>query len=426
MFRFQLSRVWHGHPQGVSHRYDGEAVTRRLGPATHERVGTHHGAEPAAPPRVIAEIHGLGSDDCFAGSGHGLALHRHVPTHLLHNQRHLVGDEADVCRRVGQHREAASLAGGGHEQEGLVHLDDGLVHLAAAEVDRAALGEALNAGGKGRQVLRVLTAEPGRGAQREAVAGQHGGLLHVDHAPGQVVDEPVEMAVGHRGALQRLLGGMHVHWLSPSCGKSGLVGSAGGWCGLAWPCFPPFSDRPSRQPCRKADITLRAFSGERGLATGAASGCRAAESLSWGARLICRTRCGRPFSVSPLCAPTGCASGCKSSGAVTSEGDGAPAFVPFPLDGTAAGGRGTVPGQATAGGTVTSLATGGGTVTSRAAAGGAVTSRTSRPGAGGATTSRIGGRGMVPSRAGGASRTAAPSPGTTRASGIRTTASTPP
>src|ERR1700728_1278495 len=273
--------------------------------------------------------------------------------HLLHYQRHFVGDEPDVCLRVGQDREAASLAGCGNEQEGLVHLDDRLVHLAATEVECAALGEALNAGGKGRQVLRVLTAEPGRGAQGEAIPGQHGSLLHVSYAPGQVVDKPVEMAVGHRGLMQRLRGSVHVHWLSPSCGRSGLVGGAGGWCGPEWPCFPPFSDRPSRQPCRKADITLRAFSGERGLATGSASGCAAAASRSWGARLICGPRGGRPFSVSPVSAPTGCASSCNSSGAVTSEGDGAPAFVPFPSDGTAAGGGGTVTGQATAGGTVT-------------------------------------------------------------------------
>src|SRR3984885_8990983 len=50
----------------------------------------------------------------------------------------------------------------------------------------------------------------------------------------------------------------------PPAGSRGGGGGGGGGGGLPWPCSPPFSDRPSRQPCRKADITLRAFSGERG------------------------------------------------------------------------------------------------------------------------------------------------------------------
>src|SRR5262249_43559151 len=103
--------------------------------------------------------------------------------------------------------------------------------------------------------------------------------------------------VGPRGPLQRLLAGeVHVHCCSLSCGRS--VRS------VSWSDSP--SARPRRQPRWKADITLRAVSGDRGAAAGAGGG--AVGSRSCGARFCWRIRGGSPFSVSPNLEPDGGAS----------------------------------------------------------------------------------------------------------------------
>src|SRR6266498_2471027 len=73
----------------------------------------------------------------FASIRRGPAVDRRVPAQALDDQGHLVGNEADVGLRSGEHGEAASVSGGGHEQETPFHLDDGLLDLAAIEAARA-------------------------------------------------------------------------------------------------------------------------------------------------------------------------------------------------------------------------------------------------------------------------------------------------
>jgi predicted nuclease of predicted toxin-antitoxin system len=145
---------------------------------------------------------GTAASHRFGRSGRLAAIDRQVPPHLLDDQGHLVRDQPDVDLGGGQDGQAASLSGGGDEQEPPVHLDDGLLHVAGAEALRTAVGQALQPGSEGREMLGVLTAQGGRGTEDEAVPGENGRALDVDHAPGQVVEEPVEVAVGGRGRLQ--------------------------------------------------------------------------------------------------------------------------------------------------------------------------------------------------------------------------------
>ena len=108
----------------------------------------------------------------------------------LDQQGHLVGDLADVGVGVGEDGEAAAVAGGRDEEEGLVELDDGLADAARLEVAADALGEAVEAGGDGGQVLAVLPGEVLGDAGRQSVAGEHECLADAADA----------VAPGRRGA----------------------------------------------------------------------------------------------------------------------------------------------------------------------------------------------------------------------------------
>src|SRR5215470_348153 len=114
----------------------------------------------------------------------------------LDQDRHLIGDEAHVSRGWAEHGQAASLAGRGHEQEEVVHLDDGLANAAAAEVLAGAPRQALEACRHGGQVLGVLAGESLRGPDGEAVAGQDEGLVDLVDPGDEIVKEPAQVGFG--------------------------------------------------------------------------------------------------------------------------------------------------------------------------------------------------------------------------------------
>ncbi len=137
-----------------------EAVLGRTGGAaprhgvrTDDRSGLV--VEPVATTlTVIAHVGPLPTRGQI-GARRGAQVHADA----LHQEGHLVGHLADVGVGVREDREAAAVPGGGDEQERLVELDDGLADLTGLEVAADALGEAVEAGGDGGQVLAVLPGE---------------------------------------------------------------------------------------------------------------------------------------------------------------------------------------------------------------------------------------------------------------------------
>src|SRR5215469_4855649 len=113
----------------------------------------------------------------------------------LDQDRHLIGDEAHVSRGWAEHGQAASLAGRGHEQEDVVHLDDGLADAAAAEVLAGAPCEALEARRHGGQVLGILAGEALRSPDGEAVAGEDKSLVDLVDPRHEIVKEPAQVGV---------------------------------------------------------------------------------------------------------------------------------------------------------------------------------------------------------------------------------------
>ncbi len=97
------------------------------------------------------------------------------------------------------------VTGGGHEEERVVHLDHGLADSARSEVPSRALGETVEAGGHGGEMLGVLPREAGGGADREAVVGQHDGVPYLADAHHQVVEQPVQFAGPPAGPRVRVL-----------------------------------------------------------------------------------------------------------------------------------------------------------------------------------------------------------------------------
>ncbi len=114
--------------------------------------------------------------------------------HALDHQRHLVRDLAHVGVRLGQDGETAPVAGGRDEEERLVQFDDGLADPAGVEVVADALGEAVEAGGDGGEVLAVLTGQVRRRAGGESVAGEHQRLADAGDALDEFVEQPVQLA----------------------------------------------------------------------------------------------------------------------------------------------------------------------------------------------------------------------------------------
>src|SRR5262249_13626904 len=100
---------------------------------------------------------------------------------------HLVRDEADVDVALTEHGQAGTAAGGGDEQETVVHLDHRPADAAAAEVQAGAPGKAVQAGRHGGEVLRVVAVEALRRADEQPVGGQHDRLLRPLDAADQVV-----------------------------------------------------------------------------------------------------------------------------------------------------------------------------------------------------------------------------------------------
>jgi hypothetical protein len=123
----------------------------------------------------------------------------------LDQQRHLVRHQADVGCHSGEDSEARAVTRGRDEQEAVVHLDHGLAYSPGAEVASGALGQAVEAGGDGREVFGVLAPQRGGRAHRESVVRQHHRVPHLGHAQHQVVQQPVEFAGLRGGPHVRIL-----------------------------------------------------------------------------------------------------------------------------------------------------------------------------------------------------------------------------
>src|SRR5262249_55105772 len=163
-------------------------------PAADERVGPDHGSSLLSEPAVFRWGHGSSSRPIPGRRGPG--EHRQMRPDALDQDRHLIGDEANVGRGRTEHGQAASLAGRGHEQEDVVHLDDGLADAAAAEVLAGAPREALEACRHGGQVLGIFAGEALRGPDGEAVAGEDEGLVDLVDPGDEIVKEPAQVGIG--------------------------------------------------------------------------------------------------------------------------------------------------------------------------------------------------------------------------------------
>ncbi|EGJ78731.1 putative roadblock/LC7 domain-containing protein [Streptomyces sp. Tu6071] len=116
----------------------------------------------------------------------------------LDEERHLVGDLADVRVGSGEDGEAASVARRRDEEEGVVEFDECLPDAARVEVASDALGEAVEAGGDGGEVFAVLAADVLGHPGGQAVAGEDDRLADAGDPGDEVVEQPVEF-VGATG-----------------------------------------------------------------------------------------------------------------------------------------------------------------------------------------------------------------------------------
>src|SRR5215471_2948412 len=273
----------------------------------------------------------------------------------LDQDRHLIGDEAHVGSGRAEHGQAASLAGRGHEQEQVVHLDDGLANAAAAEVLAGAPRQALEACRHGGQVLGILAGESLRGPDGEAVAGKDEGLVDLVDPGDEIVKEPAQVGIGNDARGCHPLRVAHSFPLGQSssvrpaaesavmpesaAGPEAPVPVSTGFTSTdatasvaavaSVPSGPPVpapdsgvpsplppegskTDLPRSRPRWMADMVTRVSSGDRSrspgdqsVGGGSASTPRSAEgpgragvSRSCGARLAWRTRRGSPSSKS--------------------------------------------------------------------------------------------------------------------------------
>ena len=100
----------------------------------------------------------------------------------LDEHRHLVADEADVARPGRDDGEHRRVADAHHEQQRTFELHDDLVHGAAVERRGRAPGDALEAGGDGRQPVGRDAVETVRHRDQQTVRRDDDGLAHAGHA----------------------------------------------------------------------------------------------------------------------------------------------------------------------------------------------------------------------------------------------------
>src|SRR5262249_13097660 len=191
--------------------------------------------------------------------------------------------EADIRIRVGVHGQACALAGRADEEESGLHLDDRLADGPGVEVPGGPPSEALETGRDRGHVLGLVPGKSATGAHEETVDRQHHGLAGGRDPPDEIVEEPVESVARPR------------HCSSPS-GTALLPLSA---------AVASAARRPRFIPDWNEAIIARNSSGERvaetpvGFPSTGPADPRDASSRSCAARLVCRTRLGKPSRSPP-------------------------------------------------------------------------------------------------------------------------------
>ena len=122
-------------------------------------------------------------------------VHAKVFADAVHQQRHLVGDLADVRLRPAEDGQTAAGAGRGDEEHRVVELDHRLPYLPGAEVAAGALGQAVQSRRDRGEVFGVLASESCARARHQPVVGQHQRVPNVLDALGEVVQQPAESRV---------------------------------------------------------------------------------------------------------------------------------------------------------------------------------------------------------------------------------------
>ena len=163
----------------------------RVGP---ERMPIRSNSSDCSSSRVGSSRRHRGAPPCSSARSSGVSAAGPLDQH-----RHLVADEADVAVGGGDHGQARAVADAGHEDEGVLHLDDDLVTGAAAEAAGRAVGESDEPGGHRGEAVGGVAVEAGRHRHRQTVGGHHDGVADTGDTVDEVVDEPVDV-LGLRGS----------------------------------------------------------------------------------------------------------------------------------------------------------------------------------------------------------------------------------
>ena len=144
-------------------------------------------------------------------------------TSALYEDRHLVGDLADVSITGGEDGKAGALAGRGHDEEACRHLDDRLTRVAADGAARAA-GQRLERRRERGQVINGRLVHATGCAQCQAVLGEEYRPRDMRYPHHQVIKEPIK--------LIDWISMVDFHPLSPLCpfaSVTGLAASRAAW-----------------------------------------------------------------------------------------------------------------------------------------------------------------------------------------------------
>src|SRR5262245_20976592 len=168
-----------------------ELAPGRPGPAVRHRVMTDDRPGRLVHPYVVGIL--CHAPRLLVRARAGPGRRGQVLADPRDDHRHLVRDEADVRVLGAEHGQAGPVTAGGDEEEAGLHLDDGLAHRAPAEPAPGAPGQAVQAGGDGRQMLGVLAPQVHRLGDEQAVVGEHDRVLDMGYATDQVIDQPADI-----------------------------------------------------------------------------------------------------------------------------------------------------------------------------------------------------------------------------------------
>src|SRR5437868_8244072 len=244
-------------------RLHGQRGTRR---GTSSGEGVHPHQRALLLLALIPRTHvSLRSPGAHRGQLSPDRRREHLPG-ALHQNGHLVGDQAHVAGRRGQHRQAGTVADGDHQHQSVLHLHHRLLDPAALEDPGGALDQTDQSRRDRRELVGAVGGKTLGVGDRQPVGGDHHGVRDARHLSDETADQPVD--VFGRPA--------HLHQMSSSIS---------------------ISARPFRTPCWNPSSRLRIRSGES-VGGGIGGPADLGPALP-GTRLARGVRLGRPAPVRP-------------------------------------------------------------------------------------------------------------------------------